>query len=115
MSTSVQPRTAGLPEEKNPKDVTTRSTSDRPRVRKKPEIPRECRRVTWQKRDTRSSRDPAEMRLPRVERPATRIEDPSQETIAVRTDAMRSIAFLMQTISECAIQPKRRRLRAMRI
>src|SRR5215472_1351837 len=113
MSTSTQPRTADLPEGKTLINVTTRSTSDKRRDRKKPEIPRGCRTATWQKRGTRSSRDPGELHL-KVERPATRTEDLSQERTCARTGAILLIAFPAQRISECAIQPRQRRLRAMR-
>src|SRR5215831_419003 len=43
MSTSMRLRTADRPEEKTLINVTTRSTSDKQRDRKKPEIPTGCR------------------------------------------------------------------------
>src|SRR5215469_6149075 len=114
MSTSMQPRTADLPEGKTLIGVTTRSRSDKPRDRKKPGIPTACRTATWQRKGTRSSRDPVEI-LPSVERPATRTEGPSQERTGARIDASLRTAFRARKVSECAIQPRRRRLRARRI
>src|SRR5215470_13263196 len=115
MSTSMQLRTADLPEEKNRTDVTTKSTSGKPRDRKRQEILTGCRTVTWQKRGTRSSRDPGEMRLPTVERRAARRAGRSQGRTRVRTGATLLNAFPAQRISECAIRPGRRRLPATRI
>src|ERR1700735_2767867 len=103
MSTSMRPRTADLRAEKTSIAVTKRSTSGKPRAQTQQEIPREHRTAMWQKRGTRSSRDPAERRLLRAERPATRTEDRSQERTTVRTDDKGPIAFLAQRISECAI------------
>src|SRR5215469_10804370 len=115
MSTSMRPRTADRPEEKNPIDVTTRSTWGKRRDRKKPGIPRGGRTAAWQKRGTGSSRDPVEMPLLKVERPATRTEGRSQERTGARIDAILPIAFPAQTMPEYAIPPGRRRLRARRI
>src|SRR5215469_4250468 len=113
MSTSTQPRTADLPEVKAPIGVTTRSRSGKPGDRKRPGIPRGCRTATWQKTGTRSSRDPVEF-LSRLQRPATRREDRSRERIGVRTNASLPTAFPARIRSECAIQPRRRRLRTRR-
>src|SRR5579863_5319301 len=110
----MPPRTADLPEGKAPVGVMTRSRSGKPRDRKRPGIPRGCRMATSQKRGTRSSRDPLETESS-VERPATRREDRSRERIGAQTDASLPTAFPARRMSECAIQPRRRRLRARRI
>src|SRR5215471_8426043 len=114
MSTSMRPRTVDRPEGKNPIDVTTRSTSGKPRDRKKLGIPRECHTAMWQKRGTRSSRDPVQM-IQKVERRATRTEVRSQEKIGAQTGATGVIAFPAQRKLECAIQPRPRTRLARRI
>src|SRR5215469_5858397 len=115
MSTSMQPHTADRPEEKLRIHVTTRSTWGKQLDQKRRETPRGCHTATWQKRGTRSSRDPLEMHLLKVERPATKREGRSRERINARTDANLPTAFPARKMSECAIQPRCRRLRARRI
>src|SRR5215475_4627839 len=112
MSTSRQRRTADLREGKAPRDETTRSKSDKPRDRRKQEIPRGCRMAGWQKTGTRRLRDPAEISRQRVEQQATRTEGRSRERTCARRDAILAIAFLARTMSEYAIPSRRRRLRA---
>src|SRR4030095_15130208 len=108
----MQQHTVDLQEEKAPDYLATRSKSDKPRDRRKQEIPKGCRTAVLQKRGTGSWRDPVEIHLLRVGRPPTRTEDRPQERTGARTDAMGPNSFLPRRIRECAIQPRRRRLRA---
>src|SRR5215472_13021970 len=115
MSTSMRLRTADPQEGTIRAGVMTSSKSGKRRDRKKQEIRRGCRKAMWRRRGRGSSRDPAEMRFPRIERRATRTEARSTERTDAQTDATVPIAFRAQRIPEYAIPPKRRRLPARRI